>query len=192
MLKISLCGIQFKISFLFFALITAYLLIDKNGYGYCGVLAAMMHELAHVIVYIALGRKPQEVSLAIEGIRLKANKQYLSPGKEALALSAGCLVNLSMFLLLNQFFHSQEMTMMALTHLSLGVFNLLPVGSLDGGMLLRLFLESFLPDTAAEKICFCLSVSVVILLFCGSLWLFYQTGNFTLVITSLFLIFAIR
>ena len=69
-----------------------------------------MHELAHIIVYVALGRKPQAVTLAIEGIRLKANERYLSPRKEAFALSAGCFVNLSMFVLLSFFPQSEETT----------------------------------------------------------------------------------
>lgn len=192
MLKFRLWGMQVTVSFLSFALVTAYLLVDKNGYGYCGILAAIMHELAHIIVYVALGRKPQAVTLAIEGIRLKANERYLSPRKEAFALSAGCFVNLSMFVLLSFFPQSEETTVMAWTHLSLGVFNLLPVGSLDGGMLVRLFLEHFFSDTVTERWCFALSIVIVVILFMLSLWMFYQTGNFTLIITSLFLIFTIR
>lgn len=192
MLRIHLFGVQVTVSFLSFALITAYLLVDKNGYGYCGVLAAITHELAHIIVYMLLGRKPKEVTLAVEGIRLKASDRYLSPGKEALALFAGCFANLSMFVLLGLFSRSEEMTVMALTHLSLGVFNLLPVGSLDGGMLMRLFLERFFSERLTERLCFSFSVMIVGILFVFSLWMFFRTGNFTLVITSLFLIFAIR
>lgn len=191
MIKLRLFGIDVTFHFVFFAVVTVYLLWDRTGYGYCGVLAALMHELGHVVMYIALGRKPKEVHFAMEGIRIRESGKYLSPLREAAALSAGCAVNFGMYALLSHSFAGQEMTMMALTHLSLGLFNALPVGALDGGMLLRLGLEQIFPQHVAYRMAFAVSVLCLTALVIGGSWIFFTSGNFTLLITCAVLTFAL-
>lgn len=97
MLQFKVFGIQIKLSFLFFAVVTIYLILDRSGVGYCGVLAAVTHELGHIIAYFIVGERPKSVALSIEGMRITSSDRYLTIGKDIFALSAGCFTNFAVF-----------------------------------------------------------------------------------------------
>ena len=92
MLQFNVFGIRVKLSFLFFAVVTIYLILDRSGFGYCGILAAVTHELGHIIAYIIVGERPKSVTLSIEGMRITSSDRYLTVGKDIFALSAASLL----------------------------------------------------------------------------------------------------
>ncbi|MCI8500623.1 MAG: hypothetical protein HFJ85_00140 [Oscillospiraceae bacterium] len=192
MLQFKAFGIQVKLSFLFFAVVTVYLILDRSGMGYCGVLAAVTHELGHMIAYFIVGERPKSVTLSIEGMRITSSDRYLTMGKDIFALSAGCFTNFTVFLLL--YFGMDpnlEMTQIALVQLSIGLFNLVPVGALDGGMILKRFLSQLLPLKAAGLICTFLSWFIVLPVFGYGVLLLFRDHNITLMITAAFLMMSL-
>lgn len=100
MLQFKVFGINIQLSFLFFAVVTIYLILDRSGVGYCGVLAAVTHELGHIIAYFIVGERPKSVTLSIEGMRITSSDSYLTVGKDIFALLAGCFINFAVFALL--------------------------------------------------------------------------------------------
>lgn len=192
MLQFSVFGIKVKLSFLFFAVVTIYLILDRSGFGYCGVLAAVSHELGHIIAYFLVGERPKSVALSIEGMRITSSDRYLTIGKELFALSAGCFVNFSIFLFLYYGAkENPEFTQMALVQLSVGLFNLIPVGALDGGMILRQILSELFPMRIVLIFLRFLSWFIILPVFCYALLILFRERNVTLLITSAFLMLSL-
>ena len=96
-------------------------------------LAAVCHELCHVLAVILLGGRVERFSLTLGGAVLDISG--LSCGREALASAAGPAGSLLLLLGLRRF------PVLALCGLAQGCFNLLPVYPLDGGRLLARILE---------------------------------------------------
>lgn len=192
MLQFRVFGIKVRLSFLFFAVTTIYLILDRTGYGYCGILAAVTHELGHVIAYFLVGERPKSVSLSIEGMRITQSERYLTLGKDLFALSAGCMVNFcAFFLLYYGIGPDPAWTQIALVQLSIGLFNLIPVAALDGGMILKRIFTAVLSLKAATVICKTISWCVVLPMLVISLVLLFRSRNFTLLVTTGFLILSL-
>ena len=190
MLRFKIFGIDIYLSFLFFAVVTIYLILDRTGFGCCGLFAAVTHELGHIAAYCLVGSKPSSVALTFEGMRLVTSNQYLTVGKELFTLLAGCGVNFVLCILFllsdgNIFFR------FALSQFVIGGFNLIPIGGLDGALTLKRVLSLFFSFRMVHLISLLLSWGVVIpLLFCG-IFLFLTERNITLLITGGFLIISL-
>lgn len=124
------------LAFLFWALYT-----DHTGLVRIGLLAAVLHECGHVLVWMALTRTLPVLQLSAFGIGLEAGRAKLGPGKTFLLAAAGPLMN---FLLcgLTLLRMNQRATywgfFFAAANGLLGLFNLLPVGKLDGKQMWRI------------------------------------------------------
>lgn len=140
MLQFHVFGMRVTIDFLFVALVTIFLLTDRTGISVIALLACLIHELGHLVMFALVGYTPKALSFELMGIRLSKPEQELSPGKEALVQLAGSATNfLVFFLLVGTLDQITYASLFAVTHLLLGIFNLLPLKSLDGGKLLELF-----------------------------------------------------
>lgn len=109
------------------------------------LLSAVLHELAHGLILSWLGQAPQEVCFRLEGARMETPP--LSYRQELLCAAAGPAVSMLLGLTLPVF------PMLGGYSLCLGLFNLLPLGSLDGGRMLRCILLLHLPEQRALQIC---------------------------------------
>lgn len=84
-----------------------------------------------------------------------------------------------------------ELTQIALVQLSIGLFNLIPVGALDGGMILKRVLNEILSVRAALLTCKFLSWLIVLPIFFYGVLLLFREQNVTLIITAAFLILSL-
>jgi len=185
-LRFRLFHIDVQLSFLFFAVVTIYLILDRSGFGYCGVFAAVIHEIGHLIACCLSNAKPSSVTLSVEGIRLVSSERYLPLRKELFILLAGSSVNLLLGFLFS-LAGSETFVKLALSQFLIGGFNLLPIGALDGGLALECFLSLFLSPQTAAEISLVLSWLVVVPLIFIGFFLFWFVRNITLLITSIFL-----
>ena len=88
------------------------------------LLSAVLHELGHALMLLWLGQAPREICFRLEGARMETPP--LSYRQELLCAMAGPVVSLLLGLTLPVF------PMLGGYSLCLGLFNLLPLGSLDG------------------------------------------------------------
>ena len=72
---------------------------------------------------------------------------------------------------------AELLSQLALASLSLGVFNLIPVGGFDGGRILSGLLHKLLPPTLAEGVAGAASFVSVLCLWMLSVWLLLRTGT---------------
>lgn len=190
MIKINCFGIVIKFDFIFFAIITLFTILDKSGVGLLGLLACIMHEIGHIIAFILVGNKPKELAFEGGGMKLVKGDNFLSYHKELIILLSGSLVNFIMFFI---FYFSTDtinnISIFAMVHLVLGIFNLLPINTLDGAKILNIILSKKTNPIFAQKAINSISFIVIVLLVVISVKMCFSNNiNIILVFTSVYLI----
>lgn len=100
--------------------------------------ACILHETAHLLTALLLRQKPALLRVSAAGLRMELRGSILCPTAEySLILISGAAANL----LAAACFALAGLPAAANANLSLGLFNLLPYRSTDGGTLLHALLE---------------------------------------------------
>lgn len=135
MVELKLKRTLLRLDFSFFAVIALYLLLDESGFGLAALAACAMHETAHFIAMTAFGVPVEQLTLYGAGIRITSSRiEHVKPICKAVILGAGCIVN---FAAAFMFFKLGKYDAFAV-NLFTGIFNLLPMGELDGARLLKM------------------------------------------------------
>ena len=164
------------------AAVTAVLLIDRENRVICCILAALLHECGHLIMMRRFRVTVKTVRLRVFDILIESGG-IQSPSADALITLAGPMMNLLCFVLFIPW--SEKL---ALPHLALGVFNLLPVMSLDGGHLLHIFLQKKYSSMACDKILRLTTFITILPLMTAGIFLLLNSGyNYSLLAISLYL-----
>ncbi len=164
------------------AAITAVLILDRENRIICCILAALLHELGHLLLMRRFHVPVRAVSLRLFDVLIEADAPADFRADVWITLG-GVSMNFLCAALSAPFSRN-----LLLANLALGCFNLLPVMSLDGGHLLYLLLSRrFLPKT-----CVIIQKSVTLLLLvplmtAGILMLFRSGYNYSLLAISLYL-----
>lgn len=185
MVELKLKRVLVQLDFSFFAVLALYLLLDESGFGLAALAACAMHETAHFIAMTVFGVRVERLTLYGAGIRItSAAIERAKPLHRAVVLAAGCIVN---FIAAAVFWQMREYAASAV-NLFIGVFNLLPMGELDGAGLLKLAAIRFCRADRIDKVM--KAASVVSAALCGCVVLLFGGGvPFTLVTTALYIIF---
>ena len=184
MLEFTVGRTRVRLSVLFFAMAALWLTLDRSGMaGWC-VAASSLHELGHLTMLAVFGHAPAELCAGAFGLRLTQAPDTLLSYRQSIAVAlAGPAVNL----LLAGVTAACGDERVTAVHLVLGVFNLLPMASLDGGQALYHTLAARRSETHAHTVMRVLSVAVLLPLTAAGSWLLWANGNFTLLLVSLYL-----
>ena len=157
-----------------FALLAAWFAL-VNGWQLLAVIlsAALLHELGHLLVLYLLGGRGLGLRISIFGAELVTDAARLSYPGELAAVLAGPAVNLLCGLLLAR----GHAWVAAGAHLSLCLFNLLPVRPLDGGRALALGVSALAGPAAGEGAARWAGALTALTLGALSLWLMGRTGG---------------
>ncbi|MFZ2539939.1 MAG: site-2 protease family protein [Oscillospiraceae bacterium] len=192
MLRFKIGKLNIQIDFMFVAVVALFLIVDKTGISTIALLACLIHELGHIVMFMAVGYTPQKLTFELTGIRLTKPFHELSAGKELLVELAGSATNLLIFfLLINTIESVSFLSLFAVTHLVLGLFNLLPLKSFDGGKILEIILSFFLSENVTRKICtvadfFCIFIMLIVCIF----MIITSKNSFTLLIMTIYLMIS--
>ena len=179
-MEIKLGAYRYGFSFSFFLLLSLYVLLDRYGVGLACIGAVALHEMGHIFVMRLCGAQIDSMWFFPFGVRIE-KRGLLSYERELLIYAGGPLAN-GLGLLIGKI----TWDAFALMNLLLLLFNLLPVGRLDGGVLLRLMLcRRWNPGIAAQIQRWIGGVLLVVLLV-GALWM-VRYGNLTLLATTAYL-----
>ncbi len=178
-----------KVSFSFLALVLLFVVTEKFNIYLLSLLCSAIHESAHVVAILLFGGEISSISLsALGGNISRKNTKALSPVKEAIICICAPLLNILLYFL---FIRVEKYTLFAQVNLVIGVFNLLPFYSFDGGAFLKIVLISILNDTYAQRIITICSVVISVLFTAFSIYsYFYISKNILLVIFSLFMVLS--
>ena len=117
---------------------------DRSGLALMSLLAAALHEVGHIAAAKAMHIPISSMRFDLLGARIDVKGRILSYGEEWLLCVSGPLSSL-VFSLVGSFFWSHSTLAIAFScaSLLLGLLNLLPIQTFDGGRMLECALLSF-------------------------------------------------
>lgn len=191
-MRFKLFNIDFEITFLFTALVTFVIAMNSPFNVLTTIASSLLHEMGHLVTMSCLGNKPQCVRFEITGMNIIRQPSIkISSMHEILIALGGPVVNGFILLatcVLLCFFQSEKLFTISCINLILMVFNLLPVKSLDGGIVFYfLLLRKFSPDLCA-KILKVSSMFFVVLIYIWGVYVLVSTNyNISVLIIATFL-----
>ena len=137
-----------RAEFGFFLMICLFLMMDFGGMGGMCLAAVCLHEAGHLAVLFCLGEKIREIQFCFGGIRIEREESLSLRGETAVHLSGPC-ANLCAAVWL---FAGGNLPFSAV-HCALGLFELCPLPSLDGGQALFCILQRYVSLQSSQRIC---------------------------------------
>ncbi len=183
----------FKISYPLAAVMTVVIILDTSMTVLVCFLAALLHECGHLIALGYSHSFPDEIRLSLFDIAIVDRKKFTRNITSELVITlAGVTVNLGLALLsfgLYQWTALSFFQTFLTANLCLGVFNALPVSTLDGGQALSLLLSKHFSPLVSERIVDGISFAVLIPTACVGFWiLLVSKYNFSLLLAALYLL----
>ena len=181
-MKLRIADLRLYIGYEVVAAMTAVLLLDRENRVICCFLAALLHELGHIIMMRLFSVKVRGLELRLFDVLIDADEPDTLRADVCVTLG-GVLMNYLCAAVFCPF-----SLKLGLPHLMLGVFNLLPVMSLDGGRLLYLLLSRRFSPRACENVLRITTFLFLLPLMTAGLYLLFQSGyNYSLLVISLYL-----
>ncbi|MDY4812912.1 MAG: hypothetical protein SO152_03570 [Ruminococcus sp.] len=176
------CGVELSFQYLYFALLTVVLIIDKTGGIFCCFLASFFHEIGHLIAIILLKQKVNRVEFSLFDVKI-CSSYNVSLSKELIIVLSGVTFNLILFI-----FFYRIIPMFALANLFIGLFNALPVSTLDGGQAINILLSRYFSQRVTEIVINIVTISFSIPIFTMGIIILFNTGyNFSFLLLGVYL-----
>lgn len=134
---------RIRLSPLFFAVLTAFLLFDGTGIAFAVICFSAVHELCHFVALAVLKAHPAEVTVSFAGISMRLSNG-MSTAQKVFVFSAGAIGNFVLAVL----FAAVGNAKLCAVNLAIGVFTIMPLCSADGGSIIEELAEYFYPERA--------------------------------------------
>jgi len=192
-----LMGVDLYLNVFFLGLLGLFFVAGVVGKGLIAFAVVFLHELAHMAVAWRLSLSVKEVELLpFGGVTRMGSEMVLDPVKESYVAVAGPVSNLVMaalgLALKNHGFWEEELGSFFLQcNLLLAVFNLLPALPLDGGRIYRAYLAAKIGiRDATHRAAGLGQIWAALIVFFGSLGLFFHFTGLDVLFTGFFLFYA--
>lgn len=154
--------------------------------------ASVVHELGHWAMVRTLGGRVGGFSLTGTGAVIRPSRERLfSYGEECLVALAGPMASFLLAILAGIWgtrFGSADAYLLTGVSLALGLFNLLPMGPLDGGRTVRAALSWLLGPDRGDRLSGGLGKAAAVGLAGAGAWILLHGGSFTFLLFALWLL----
>lgn len=179
MINIRIFRTVLSFDFSFFAVIAMCLLFDDSAVCLFSLIFSAVHELGHLVTMTFYGQIPDRIVFYGAGIKICSDISCLRTYKKIIVLLSGCSANLliAVMALLS------GNVLAASINIIMALFNMLPIGHLDGGHILRVCLEKNYNCDAVMRF-IGVSFAVVLLIISIS----FNALNLSLILTVIYII----
>lgn len=194
-MKLKIHNTNLQISYALISLCAVCLVTNIfKGFIIC-FLSVLVHEAGHLLPIAIFGGFPRKIKISMFEIAISDdNRNSRSLFQNIIIIFFGPFANFICFIIfyLLYLFCNDIFLSFATVNLFLGLFNMLPVLSLDGGQLLYLLLGRKLDDSKAQK-----TVNILTFIFIfpiaamGFILLFRTKYNFSLLAVCFYLIMSL-
>ena len=184
---IKLAGLKVFFSYPFFAMLTFALMFDADGKKSLCILASVIHELGHIIAMKVLYNSDIRISLSLFDFCIASDNDIKHTYTNDIIVSLmGPAVNFSLFAVFRLFGICDAF---AYANLLLGIFNMLPLASFDGGRVLCCVLSKKFDLEKSVKICNIIAGIFLVPLFMIGIYVWKSTGyNYSILLVCVYLI----
>ena len=194
-MKLRIAKISVEISFTLICIAGICVILGiTSGFVWCAA-AVLIHELGHLLMMIKLGFLPEKIKISAFEIKIfDSKRQSRSEKQNFFIIFSGPAVNFICFIpfYLLYLLGNENFLPFALANLSVGLFNSLPVLSLDGGQIIFILLKRRLNPARAEKIVDIITlITIFPLAVLGFAVLFKSKYNFSLLFICAYLIISL-
>lgn len=194
-MRFKLFSIELYISYTLLCLAAVFIITDSFQSYLCCLCAVIIHETGHLVAMKYCACLPQKIKVSLFEVSIiGSNRQQKTLKENILIIFFGPFFNFICFILfyLLYLFCNPVFKSLAYSNLCIGLFNSLPVMSLDGGQLLYVLLSCRLSEKNAEK---CVNIITFIILFplaaLGFLVLFNSEYNFSLLFVCVYIVISL-
>lgn len=162
-------------------LILGLVFTDDSGVCLITLLAAFLHECGHIAAAYFLRIPLGNLHLDLLGARLEVRGRLLSYGEEWILCIAGPTVSLLFAAAGAIFWNTEPIAARAIqfscVSLLLGILNLLPIRTFDGGRMLEAFLLFFFGERAVQTVMRTLSFLFLFFLWAIAVYFLLRVGD---------------
>lgn len=159
-------------------MLTAMLLTDRTGLALAAVLAAAVHEMGHLAAAKGLRIPVRSLRFHMLGAGLEPGGRPLGYGEEFLLCAAGPMASFLFAILPAPLWVSSAFAaQLSCASLALGLLNLLPIRSFDGGRMLNCALCAKTSPAVADTVLTATSLIFLFLLWATAVYLLLRAGD---------------
>lgn len=156
-IEFSVFNCKIKIDFLFIAVLTFIIITDRAYLSLCAVALILAHELGHIISARILKIPICEINFGAMSIDIEKPLVYHKKSfmQKMIIILSGFIFNLFLFIILSGIYiitKNEFIISVAVQSLVIGLVNLLPIESLDGGEAVDLLLGELVGYEKSKKI----------------------------------------
>jgi len=161
-----------------FVLLLWMILTDRAGVALVTLAAAMLHEGGHILAAAMMHVPLSVLRMDFLGARLDVSGRVLSYGEEWLLCAAGPVTSLLCSLALSPLWRiSSYAVAFSCASLILGLLNLLPIRTFDGGRMLESCLLSFCGEATARSVLRACTFLFLFLIWAVAVYLLLRAGD---------------
>ena len=194
-MKLKIADVPVEISYTLICIAAVCVILNIfEGLVWCA-LAVIIHESGHLLAMLKCGHAPERIKISAFEIKIfDSKRQSRSEKQNFFIIFSGPAVNFICFIpfYLLYLLGNEFVLPFAISNLSVGMFNLLPVLSLDGGQLIFIILRQRVGADKAEKIVDIITfITIIPLAALGFIVLFESKYNFSLLFVCVYLIVSL-
>ena len=194
-MKLKIADVPVEISYTLICIAAICIILNIfEGLVWCA-LAVIIHESGHLLAMLKCGHAPERIKISAFEIKIfDSKRQSRSEKQNFFIIFSGPAVNFICFIpfYLLYLLGNEFVLPFAISNLSVGMFNLLPVLSLDGGQLIFIILRQRVGADKAEKIVDIITfITIIPLAALGFIVLFESKYNFSLLFVCVYLIVSL-
>lgn len=182
MFDFSFRGTRIVFCFSFVAVAVICILLYDEAVIYLSLASSLAHEAGHLAFMKLFGVRIREIKFYGGGIGISAADEPLSYPKQILIACGGVLINLLLCIMSYSFSKT-----LFYINLALAIFNLLPIGYLDGAEIVSLSVHRF---PRSEKVFALIKIIAVAGISAIGLYIAVKGASISALITVLFLVAA--
>ncbi len=194
-MKFNILNTEIRVSYLIVCAAALSLTANLFKGFVCCVFAVIIHESGHILAMYCMKSPPQKITVSLFQISIDdAGRNERSTRRNMIIIFFGPFANFICFIIFYLLYlvYGVPTEMTAAANLSVGLFNMLPVLSLDGGQMLFLTLNCFLSAKKSETVVNILTFIIIFpLAAAGFIILFQSKYNFSLLFVCVYLIFCL-
>ena len=154
------------------------------------IVVSTLHEIGHIIATLICKRNISYVKINAFSVDIIQKDSFLPYSQELFILICGPILNIISYVIFQSVYSIIRIEILesfAVQNLLIGIMNLLPISSLDGGQILSIILKKFFDDEKSYRISCVISVIFIVPLISLGFYLFLKSFNVSIFILMIYL-----